>query len=279
MSWTPVNADHAIERVLFTTLFSDQLPTKVMSQLGVELGAKASSVGINEMVQLSPPPFPIHFDGAVQQQPQMPNFGQVYRKTSNGIVLEEINCTAMSLSFSATLYVHWKDFLERVEECLAEAINRVAEVTDIVDVRLEYWDKFNLPHGNTAADVKSLVNPASRLIPGYFKEQKGSWHTHFGFFTPDHNSNSRRVLVNGNVDVAANVDGFPSMFEPDIYAQARVHTLAATQHTVPNQSFDSWDVIKSVANHEHDLLKSVMADCIHSDLVKAINLNANPFEL
>jgi uncharacterized protein (TIGR04255 family) len=286
MSWQPAREQHAIERVAFTALLGFPLPPKPFERLLTSVRRRAADSGINEMVVL-PQPVQIQLTA---QDPKISGFqltppaefgplGQAYRKTDDGRVLEEIICHNNIIVFSATKYRHWTDFLSRLELCLSEAIKSISQLTNILEVRLEYWDRFDqrapATEGNSEED--HLINPRSTLVAPFQYGQTGSWHSHIGFFLGE--GTAVRTLVNANIDVVSNSPGLPPVLIEGISGQARIYTLVTAQHTVPNSGFDDWQTVKDALDSRHELSKSIVGDLIHPRLADQIQLSARPLDL
>jgi uncharacterized protein (TIGR04255 family) len=284
MRWYPANEEHAIERVAFTALLDFPLAPKGFQSILAKIGQKASLVGINEMVVL-PPPLQIQLspqDAAVgvfspSQRLDISSAGRSYRKTENGTIAEEIIYNPTALVFAATKYKRWSPFLDRLSECLSEALTEIAENTNIIDIRLEYWDRFDLrSEQSSQTGTTKLINESTKLISPYFTERVGSWHAHVGFFQPD--GMETRTLVNANVDVISNTPGLPPIFPEGTEAQARIYTLASAQHIVLNKGFPDWENIKANLSAKHQLLKSLLCDLIDGGLSDLISLKAEPLD-
>lgn len=282
MNWRPASEKHAIERVAFTALLGFPLPPKPFDRLLTKVRRKAGDTGINEMIVL-PKPLQITL-GAQDPKLSGPQLapklefgatGQAFRKTENGRVLEEIVFSNGVLAFAATSYNHWSEFSERVRECLSEIIDTISDITNITEIRIEYWDRFDLVDGDTKARSEFLINPSSTLLAHFYQRINTSWHTHLGFFLDE--GSDVRTLVNANIDVIANAPGLPPVLADGYLAQARFYTLISAQNTLPDKGFENWETIKNRIDSGHELSKSIVGDLIHPALAEKIDLKAKPF--
>lgn len=203
MTWTPVNPGHAIERVRFITKFRENIPSKLLRQMGEKVASQRHETRLDGPITLNGfnLAFQVTPDGQpVLAEPSAPQSGwQFSRNSVAGAVIEMIAVAGDQVIYETIDYRRWTTFKQRFEKVVSSALNMAASTLDVDIVSLEYFDRFVFSGNSAEARPDLLLVGVHENLHDAAKSGNKLWHVHRGWYEP---ADGGDVLVNQNFDAS-----------------------------------------------------------------------------
>lgn len=198
MTWSPVQQQHAIERVRIDIAFTEQLPGRVVESAKrifeqTRTQVRFSEPSHQEVHQLQIQPGVIHAPTA-----QKVVGWQAIRESSSGVIVEAISLNPVAFSYESTDYRSWTTAYKRFHSVAADIIKQFATVVDFRSFALDYVDRFVYQGALTDAAPNGILrDELLACTTEGARNGKFLWHVHRGWFEKQ---DGRLILVNQNVD-------------------------------------------------------------------------------
>lgn len=270
MRWTPLHADHAIERVVITITPAQPVTAKLLQSIERDTQPIAQERGLNGRIALQSVSVVL---GPAPNQVMAPDPGGfIFQKQEGGTIAEEVRIQAQEISYGSTRYERWSKFKSSYTYLLGPALDRFTSFTDVISVKLEYFDEFRSEIGDRESPLEQLIKIDTKYVAPFVFEESGPLHSHVGRFL--HANVNERRLINANLNIIET--------QPDPGASgsrfraAKLHTLAQDIAVTPGLpaggSLDG-DLFERL-DELHDALKGVLTHIITEEAASRISLNA-----
>jgi uncharacterized protein (TIGR04255 family) len=262
--WKPVHEAHAIERVRLLLTFAEPIPAKAVARAAEHVTADHRGWGLDTSERISPSQ-PIVLGPNFTAQPAGDE-GYVFKKLDGKALIEEVGFRAGSLGYVTSTYGRWETLRTRVESFFSPAIERLKDVVEFCDIKLEFWDAFLFDGESEEGDARDILAdldvgiPQSGLGPGRF------WHSHTGWFET---RADEKFLVNRNIAVAPRVTDDAQSISATIYMM--VQRRASDGHIALDQTFPTVEKMHKVSN-------TVFGKTITDDMRDRIALNLQEYQ-
>jgi uncharacterized protein (TIGR04255 family) len=236
MSWKTINPEHAIERVRFEVLFSDDIPPKMLDGMKRSFEARRADIRFGEIQKQT-----IHNilvgspDSARPLLQESSGWQSARRRSTNKPPVEAVIVDSKSLVYESTEYHGWTKTKKRFERVCGDILHSVLEIMNLESFSHDYTDRFVYGGEPEAADAKWLL--ASSLLSAVTSEAakgKQLWHVHRGWFQ---NEEDWKVLINQNLDVQeGTTKPGQKVRSIQIYtkAEAKLHGVEIGQESIEN---------------------------------------------
>lgn len=273
MIWRPVRENHAIERVAISFSFEDEITLKTFTVIQNVVSRYSMEHGFVRIENATPPVGAFHHVVQIQFQPgsepilRRPEF-ITFRRDRDGHMQDEIVILKNGIVFSSSTYSRWDMYKQKCRDFIGPALQLFFETTNLITIKLEYWDRFNFKGHATEAEYGMALNARSRHLPKMYLEGSELWHSHVGYFQSG--SLGQKQLINANVDVVdLALAGAVGPAEP--VRSIGIYTMAEDRH-FPAEPVTDQAKMWGCADELHRALKVVLGDLINQELADAISL-------
>ena len=265
MAWKPLNKKHSIERVCIVIQFSDTLSLKYLDQITESDVNFRSKYGFNQIEQVHGipnaelPPLGSRFSIEDSQK------GLSIKRMTEESVVEEANFRSGSFSYVSVEYERWKNLEQRFFAIFQDPVSKVLNNTDILSIKLQYWNKFIFGGQYDEASLSTVLEVVDPTFPDEVIAGKTLWHSHIGWFEKLFD---QQVLINRNIGV---VD---EKSEQDFVRVLNIYTLTDLR---PDNNFITIQNIKKVLGSLHNKSGAVFGNTIPKKLRKEIGLSLDDY--
>ncbi len=262
--WKPVHEAHAIERVRLLLSFAEPVPVKAIARAAEHVTADHRKWGLDTSERISPS----------QQIVLTPNVtarpagdeGYIFKKLDGETLVEEVGFRAGRLGYFTSTYGRWETLRSRVESFFLPAIERLKDVVDFSNVRLDFWDAFLFDGDFKEADARDILASPDVGIPNFALGPGRFWHSHTGWFET---RASEKFLVNRNIGVG------PKETDGSKIMSATINIM--TQRRAEDGDI-AHDQILSTVDIMHKVSNTVFGESISEEMRNRIGLDLREYQ-
>jgi uncharacterized protein (TIGR04255 family) len=204
MTWRPLHANHAIERLRLITHFTEAVPAKVSRQMSDCITKNRSATRMTgptplttTTIEVPAGPLPSGQVAPLTQQ-HVAQGWQFVRAASSGSPLEACIFDGNQLIYESVEYQRWNIAKRRYGSVLGEALAHASKSLDFASITMEYVDRFIYDGPAGEASPVELLPIVEQSLPDDPKSGKAFWHLHRGWFEDTPVGGSALINLNFN---------------------------------------------------------------------------------